>query len=91
MKPCVFYAMLGLLSECASSSQQACMLLLESNVIQVISNIVASVSNNLGESINNSLKPRDPEDTHTLLSLINSMLPAVVTHDLKVFKSKSSF
>lgn len=89
MKPCVFYAMLGLLSECASSSQQACMLLLESNVIQVISNIVASVSNNFGESINNSLKPRDPEDTHTLLSLINSMLPAVVTHDLKVFKSRS--
>ena len=82
--------MLGLLSVCASSSEQTCIYLLESDIIQVLSDILASLSStNFGEKSKISLRPRDPEEIHVVLTLLDNMLPAVVPHDLRVFKSRS--
>lgn len=82
--------MLGLLSVCASSSEKTCIYLLESDIIQVLSDILASLSStNFGEKSKISLRPRDPEEIHVVLTLLDNMLPPVVPHDLRVFKSRS--
>lgn len=87
-KPCIFYAMLKLLSETASLSQQVCIKLLELNAIDVISNILGSISSDVDGKNRSSLKPRNPDETCLLFVMIDNILPPVLPSDLKVFKSK---